>query len=53
MGADISLNCRATLSPYLGYNGAPDTWIADGVDTLGGGSNNDALHGGVSLKVTF
>ena len=47
----IQLNCRTTLTPYVGYNGAPDTWIADGI----GGFNpqSDILHGGVTLSVTF
>ena len=48
----IQLNCRTTLTPYIGYNGAPDTWIADG---LFGGiqPQSDILHGGVSLSVSF
>jgi hypothetical protein len=48
----IELNCRTTLTPYIGYNGGPDTWIVDGI----AGSNefqSDILHGGVSLNVTF
>ena len=48
----IQLNCRTTLTPYVGYNGGPDTWIVDGI----AGSNDlqsDILHGGVSLKVAF
>jgi hypothetical protein len=51
----IVLNCNATLLPYIGYNGSPDSWLADGVDLLPGGGNNsnDILHGGVSLKVSF
>ena len=49
----VSLNCRTVVTPYIGYSGSPDTWIADGVD-LGPGSNaNDILHGGVSVSVRF
>jgi hypothetical protein len=48
----ITLNCRTTLTPYIGYIGAPDTWVVDGFF----GSNEpqtDVLHGGVSLNVSF
>ena len=50
----IALNCRTTLTPYIGYNGAPDTWIADGI-TIGsvGVAQSDILHGGVTLSVSF
>ncbi len=50
----IELNCRATLTPYIGYNGAPNTWVADG-NLIGGqpGAQSDILHGGVSLSVSF
>ncbi|MEO0414202.1 MAG: hypothetical protein AAF226_04520, partial [Verrucomicrobiota bacterium] len=55
----IALNCRATVTPYIAYNGTPDTWIADGINNavgypagLGNGGN-DAIHGGVSLSVDF
>lgn len=48
----IELNCRTTLTPYVGYNGSPDTWIADGI--IGAGqAQSDILHGGVSLNVSF
>jgi hypothetical protein len=48
----IELNCRTTLVPYIGYLGAPDTWIVDGA--FGANSPQaDILHGGVSLRVTF
>jgi hypothetical protein len=48
----IELNCRTTLVPYIGYLGAPDTWIVDGA--FGANSpQSDILHGGVSLRVTF
>ncbi|MCH1409226.1 MAG: hypothetical protein L7V87_09360, partial [Verrucomicrobiales bacterium] len=48
----IELNCRATLTPYVGYNGGPGGYIADGIN---GGLQNqsDILHGGVSLSVSF
>lgn len=49
----ISLNCRTTLTPYIGYNGAPDTWVADGIDVGVDGPQSDILYGGVSLKVSF
>lgn len=48
----IALGCRATVTPYIGYNGAPDSWIADGVQAFGG-SGTDIFHGGVSLSVKF
>lgn len=48
----IELNCRTTLTPYIGYLGGPDTWIVDGI--AGSDENQtDILHGGVSLKVSF
>ena len=52
----ITLNCRTTLTPYVGYNGAPDTWVADGINSGLGGvgvAQSDILHGGVTLSVTF
>ena len=50
----ISISCNATLIPYIGYNGSPDSWIADGVDLLSDGNNsNDIFHGGVTLSVDF
>jgi hypothetical protein len=50
----IVLNCRATLTPYLSYSGAPDTWVADGVAGLGNGTlQSDILSAGVSLSVSF
>lgn len=54
-GLPIALSCRATLTPYIGYNGSPDTWIADGVNPNGivGSGANDIFHGGVSLRVSF
>lgn len=51
-GLPIALNCRATLTPYIGYNGTPDGWKADGVG-LPIWNRNDAFHGGVSLRVNF
>lgn len=48
----IELNCRTTLTPYIGYLGAPDTWVVDGI--IGADQpQSDILHGGVSLSVTF
>jgi len=52
----IELNCRATLTPYIGYVGAPDGWIVDGISAGGQnglGAQSDILHGGVSLSVSF
>lgn len=51
----IELNCRATLTPFIGYSGAPDSWLMDGVGpiTPGLGAQSDILHGGVSLSVSF
>lgn len=48
----IQLNCRTVLTPYVGYLGAPDTWVADGIN-VGPGPQSDILHGGVSLTVSF
>ena len=56
-GLPIALNCRATLTPYIGYNGTPDGWMADGVNgdvaVPNGTNDNDIFHGGVSLRVNF
>lgn len=49
----IELNCRATLTPYIGYNGSPDTWLTDGINAGVDGPQSDILHGGVSLSVSF
>jgi hypothetical protein len=49
----IELNCRTILTPYIGYNGAPDTWVADGIDGTGNGPQSDILHGGVNVAVSF
>lgn len=50
----IELNCRATLTPYIGYSGAPDTWVMDGYNGLfNGQGQSDILHGGISLSVSF
>lgn len=48
----ITLNCRTTLTPYIGYNGGPDSWIVDGINPTGD-PQSDILHGGVSLSVSF
>lgn len=52
----IQLNCAATLTPYIGYNGAPEGWLMDGAP--GGDSNfflpqSDILSAGISLTVKF
>lgn len=49
----IQLNCRTTLTPYIGYIGAPDTWVLNGISILGGAPQSDMLHGGVTLSVAF
>lgn len=50
----IALNCRATLTPYISYSGAPDGWVADGIDAATGiERQSDILSGGVSLSVSF
>lgn len=49
----IQLNCRTTLTPYIGYVGAPDTWVLDGALGTVTSPQSDILHGGVSLSVTF
>lgn len=49
----IELNCRATVTPYIGYNGAPEGWLADGINPVGIGPQSDILHGGVSVSVSF
>ena len=48
----IALNCRATLTPYVGYSGGGDGWIMDTYNP-GNGFESDILHCGVSLTVTF
>lgn len=50
----VQLNCRTTITPYIGYVGAPEGWLLDGApnwESFQGQS--DVLHGGVSLSVTF
>lgn len=51
----VSLSGCATLIPYVGYNGSPDAWMADGVngDFNASTNDNDVFHGGVSVKVGF
>ncbi len=56
----IALSGCATLLPYVGYSGTPDTWVGDGLEGInpGAGLNNgananDVFHGGVSIKVGF
>lgn len=48
----IRLNCRTTLTPYVGFSGAPDSWVADGLFGADD-AQSDILHGGVSLSVSF
>lgn len=48
----IQLNCRTVLTPYIGYNGSPDTFVTDGF--IGANEpQSDILHGGVTLSVSF
>ena len=50
----IELNCRTTLVPYIGYNGATSGMVADGITTNAVGvAQSDILHGGVTLSVSF
>lgn len=58
----IAVGRCATLTPYIGYSGAPSGWVADGklgIDSAGNGDGiqnanaNDVFHGGVSLEVGF
>lgn len=55
----IQLNCRATLTPYIGFNGGMDNSIggfesSDSLDLTGSGAGGgDVLHGGISLSVSF
>lgn len=50
----IQLNCRTTLTPYLGYTGATDGMVMDGI-TFGsvGTPQSDILHGGVAVSINF
>lgn len=50
----VELNCRTTLTPYIGYSGAPDSWLMDGApDWASRQAQSDVLHGGVNLSVSF
>ncbi|MEM7697181.1 MAG: hypothetical protein AAF236_02115 [Verrucomicrobiota bacterium] len=55
----IKLNCRATLTPYIGFNGGMDDNAfgfesSDSLDIFGNGAGGgDVLHGGISLSVSF
>ncbi len=53
----IALNCRATLTPYVSYNGTPGGSVADSLGSpangLDAGASSDVLSGGVSLSVSF
>jgi hypothetical protein len=51
----IKLNCRTTLTPYVGFNGGMDDNAfgfasSDSLGTAGGG---DVLHGGLNISVSF
>ena len=37
----IAVGQCATLTPYLGYSGTPDTWVADGINGLVPGANRN------------
>jgi hypothetical protein len=51
----IALNCRATITPYIGYVGKGGMIADDYIGIAGGNdtSQPDILHGGVSLSVSF
>jgi hypothetical protein len=58
----ITVGRCATLTPYVGYSGAPSGWVADGklgIDAAGDANGiqnanaNDVFHGGVSISVGF
>lgn len=49
----IQLNCRTTLTPYIGYNGSPNGFVTDGVNPTLVDPQSDILHGGVTLSVSF
>jgi len=50
----IILNCRTTLTPYIGYTGGGNGWIVkDNAIDEALSDQDDILHGGVSLSVTF
>lgn len=51
----IKLNCRTTLTPYVGFNGGMDNNAfgfasSDSLNTAGGG---DVLHGGLNISISF
>jgi len=50
----IQLSCRATLTPYVGFNGGMDdnAFGFTSSDSLNSGSG-DVLHGGINLSVSF
>lgn len=52
----IQLNCRTTLTPYVGFvgnGGGAGSMVTSGINPLGEGPQSDILHGGVSLSVSF
>ncbi len=48
----IALSCRATLTPYVGYNGVGDGWVLDQPNNTGLG-DHELVHWGISLGVDF
>lgn len=53
----IQLNCTTTITPYIGYVGAPDGFVLDGFNSAAtggvGNAQSDILHGGISINVAF
>lgn len=55
----IQLNCRTTITPYIGFNGGMDDNAfgfesSDSLDALGtGAGGGDVLHGGINISVSF
>jgi len=50
----ISLGKCATLSPYVGFNGTPDSWLSDGFfNGIAGANENEVLYYGVRFNVGF
>ena len=50
----IAVGRCAVLTPYIGYNGTPDGWLADDIfNGIPGANRNDVFHGGVRLGVQF
>jgi len=50
----VEINGRTTLTPFVGYSGAPDSWLMDGApDWANRQAQSDVLHGGLNLSVSF